>query len=75
MLHSSYISGTGSYLPKKTLTNKQLEKLVDTTDEWITERTGIKSRHIVADQEATSDMAFEASTQALKSNQQISKRY
>ena len=66
MLYRSYISGTGSYLPEKTLTNKQLEKLVDTTDEWITERTGIKSRHIVADQEATSDMAFEASIKALE---------
>ena len=66
MLYSSYISGTGSYLPQKTLTNKDLEKLVDTTDEWITERTGIKSRHIVADHEAASDMAFEASTKALK---------
>lgn len=66
MLYQSYISGTGSYLPEKTLTNKQLEKLVDTTDEWITERTGIKSRHIVADEEATSDMAYEASIKALK---------
>ena len=66
MLYNSYISGTGSYLPQKTLTNKDLEKLVDTTDEWITERTGIKSRHIVADHEATSDMAYEASIKALK---------
>ena len=67
-MYRSYISGTGSYLPQKTLTNKDLEKLVDTTDDWITERTGIKSRHIVTDKQATSDIAFEASCKALKAS-------
>ena len=66
MLYQAYISGTGSYLPEKTLTNKDLENLTNTTDEWITERTGIKSRHIVNEHQATSDMAFEASVKALE---------
>ena len=64
-MYRSYIAGTGSYLPEKTLTNTDLEKLTDTTDEWITERTGVKSRHIAADKEAMSDLAFEASIKAL----------
>ena len=54
----SRIIGTGSYLPQKVLTNKDLESLVDTTDEWIVERTGIKQRHIAADNESTSSMAI-----------------
>lgn len=60
------ISGTGSYFPKKALTNADLEKIVETSDEWITTRTGIKERHIAADNEATSDLAFEAAKEALK---------
>jgi 3-oxoacyl-[acyl-carrier-protein] synthase-3 len=61
----SRIKGTGSYLPEKVLTNKDLEKLVDTTDEWITERTGIKERHIAADDQTTCDLAEEAARAAM----------
>jgi len=60
------IVGTGSYAPKKVVTNQDLEKLLDTSDEWITERTGIKQRHIADKNEATSDLAFEAAQRALK---------
>jgi 3-oxoacyl-[acyl-carrier-protein] synthase III len=60
------IIGTGSYLPKKILTNADLEKMVDTTDEWITTRTGIKERHIAADDETTTDMATIACDRAIK---------
>ncbi len=63
--YRSKISGTGSFLPERRLSNLELEKLVDTTDEWIRERTGIESRHIAAAGEATSDLAFEASKRAL----------
>ncbi len=59
------ITGTGSYLPKKVLTNADLEKMVDTDDDWIVTRTGIRQRHIAADGEATSDLAFHAATEAL----------
>lgn len=59
------ITGTGSYLPKKVLTNADLEKMVDTDDDWIVTRTGIRQRHIAADDEATSDLAFHAATEAL----------
>jgi 3-oxoacyl-[acyl-carrier-protein] synthase-3 len=59
------IIGTGSYVPKKVLTNQDLEKLVDTSDEWITTRTGIKERHIAAEGENTSDMASAAALNAL----------
>lgn len=57
--------GTGGYLPKRIVTNAELEKMVDTTDQWITERTGIRQRHIMADDETTSTMAEAASRQAL----------
>jgi 3-oxoacyl-[acyl-carrier-protein] synthase III len=60
------IIGTGSYLPKKVLTNQEIEKLVDTTDEWIFERTGIKQRHIVSEEETTSHMASLAAKAAIK---------
>jgi 3-oxoacyl-[acyl-carrier-protein] synthase-3 len=60
------VLGTGSYLPKKILTNKDLEKLVDTTDDWVRERTGIKSRAIAAPEESTSDLALIASQRALE---------
>ena len=62
---SIYIAGTGSYLPDRVLTNADLEKLVDTSDEWIRTRTGIAERHIAAKDQATSDMAREASKRAL----------
>ncbi len=63
----SVVAGTGSYLPEKILTNNDLEKIVDTTDEWIVERTGIKRRHIAADDEVTSDLAVRAAKNALTS--------
>ena len=63
----SKIAGTGSYLPKKILTNAELEKMVDTSDEWIRSRTGIERRHIAADDEATSDLAFHAALGAMES--------
>lgn len=65
------IIGVGSYLPDKVLTNCDLEKMVDTTDEWITQRTGIHERHIAAEGQSTSDMAVEAVKRAL-ANAQIS---
>ena len=61
----SRIVGTGSYLPEKILTNRDLEKTVDTSDEWIYTRTGIRQRHIAADQENTSDLALSASRRAI----------
>jgi 3-oxoacyl-[acyl-carrier-protein] synthase III len=64
---NSRIVGTGSYLPKKILTNADLEKIVDTSDEWIRSRTGIRSRHIAADGELTSDLALPAAQKALQS--------
>src|SRR5580698_2313239 len=62
----SRIAGTGSYLPKKILTNHDLEKMVDTSDEWITTRTGIKERHVAAKHEAASDLAIYAARRALQ---------
>ena len=62
----SRIEGTGRYLPEKVLTNFDLEKMVDTTDEWIRTRTGIERRHIAADRETTSDLAYEASRNAIE---------
>lgn len=59
------IIGVGEYLPEKILTNADLEKIVDTSDEWITTRTGIKKRHLVSDGQATSDLAFNAAKKAL----------
>ncbi len=61
------ITGTGSYLPEKILTNADLEKIVDTTDEWIFTRTGIRERHIVADEEFSSDLALIAAQNAISS--------
>lgn len=58
--------GIGSYVPEKVLTNFDLEKIVETNDEWIVERTGISERRIAADDQATSDLAFIAATRALK---------
>ncbi|MCD9008203.1 ketoacyl-ACP synthase III [Luteimonas sp. XNQY3] len=62
----SRIAGTGSYLPEKMLTNDDLAKFVDTSDEWIATRTGIRERHIAAEGETTSDLAFHAATRAME---------
>lgn len=66
-LRSVGIVGTGMYVPEKVLTNAELETIVDTNDEWIVSRTGIRERHIAAPEQATSDLAYEAAVQALKS--------
>ena len=60
------IAGTGVFIPEKILSNKDLESLVDTSDEWIRTRTGISERRILQNGQATSDMCLEASSQALK---------
>jgi len=60
------IAGTGSYLPAKTVTNADLEKTVDTTDEWIRSRTGIEERHVAADGEYTVDLAEQAAIKAME---------
>ena len=60
------IVGVGAYAPKRILTNAELEKMVDTSDEWIVQRTGIRERHIVDESEATSDLALRAAQQALE---------
>jgi 3-oxoacyl-[acyl-carrier-protein] synthase III len=62
----SVIRGVGSYLPKRILTNNDLAKIVDTSDAWITERTGIRARHIAAEGELTSDLGTAASREALQ---------
>ncbi len=62
----SRIAGTGSYLPARVVTNHDLEKTMDTSDEWIRERTGIKRRHIAAEDETTSDLAVRASARAIE---------
>ncbi|MDV3239098.1 MAG: ketoacyl-ACP synthase III [Gammaproteobacteria bacterium] len=65
MMHAR-ITGTGSYLPDKVLTNHDLERMVDTSDAWIRERTGIEKRHIAADNQTTCDLAEQASRRALE---------
>lgn len=62
----SRIVGTGSYLPEKVLSNHDLEKMVETSDQWIQDRTGIKKRHIVAEDETTTDLAFFAAEKAIQ---------
>ncbi len=64
---TTHIIGSGSYLPERILTNGELATTVDTSDEWIASRTGIRQRHIAADGEMTSDLAFNASLNALDS--------
>ena len=64
-VNRSVIRGVGAYLPKRVMTNADMARIVDTTDEWITERTGIKQRHIAADGELTSDLGIAAAKQAL----------
>ncbi|WP_297586432.1 beta-ketoacyl-ACP synthase III [Roseibium sp.] len=63
----SIVTGSGSYLPERILTNDDLAKMVDTSDEWIVQRTGIKQRHIAAEGQVTSDLALEAAKGALAS--------
>ena len=65
-MNYSRISGIGYYLPKKILTNHDLEKMVDTSDEWIQQRTGIQARHIAGENELPSDMALKASLKAFE---------
>jgi len=65
-MHYSRIAGTGSYLPEKILHNHDLEKMLDTSDEWITARTGIRQRHIAADNETSSTMGTIASKRAIE---------
>lgn len=65
-MNYSRITGTGSFLPEKVLTNHDLEKIVDTTDEWITDRTGIKKRHIAEDDQTTCDLAEQAAIAAMQ---------
>ena len=60
------IAGTGSYLPEKVLTNEDLSKLVDTSDEWIQSRTGIRERHIAAEGETAGDLGYQAALRALE---------
>lgn len=68
MQQYSKITGTGSYLPSKILSNADLEKMVDTSDEWIVSRSGIKERRIIAEHETTSDMALAASINAIEAS-------
>jgi len=62
----AHIISTGSYLPENVVTNRDLEKVMDTSDDWITERTGIKERRTAGPDQAASDLAFEAASLALK---------
>ncbi len=68
MHFSSYILGCGGYVPKKIVTNKELSKKLDTSDEWIRTRTGIKQRHIASKKELNSDLGFEAAKRAIKNS-------
>ncbi|MBJ6363340.1 beta-ketoacyl-ACP synthase III [Paenibacillus sp. GCM10012307] len=65
-LHTVGIIGTGKYVPERILTNQELEQMVETSDEWIVTRTGIRERRIAAPEQATSDLAYEASLGALE---------
>ncbi len=65
-MYKAFIKGIGHYTPKKVLTNKDLEKMVDTSDEWITTRTGIKERRIAADDETSSTLGAAAAQMAIK---------
>src|SRR5438445_10835205 len=60
------IIGVGAYAPKRILTNEELERMVETSDEWIVQRTGIRERRIADESEATSDLALKAAQQALE---------
>jgi len=64
----SVMLGTGSYLPERVMTNKELESIVDTTDEWIVQRSGIRERRVAAKDETTADMAIEAARRAVEAS-------
>ena len=66
MVRRSVVAGCGAYLPDRVVTNEELAHRVDTTDEWIVQRTGIKTRHIAGDDQKTSDLAIAAARQALE---------
>ncbi len=68
MTRKAFIAGTGSYLPKKIMTNADLEKIVDTSDEWIVQRSGIRERRIAEENETTADMAIAAARSALEAS-------
>jgi 3-oxoacyl-[acyl-carrier-protein] synthase III len=65
-MNYSRIVGTGSYLPERIVTNRELESRIDTTDEWIVSRTGIEARHVAADGQMTSDLALHAARRAMR---------
>lgn len=65
-MHHSRVAGVGSFLPEKVLTNYDLEKMVETSHDWIVQRTGIERRHVIADGEGTSDMCVRAARRALE---------
>ncbi|MFP6738995.1 MAG: beta-ketoacyl-ACP synthase III [Planctomycetota bacterium] len=65
-MYECRIAGTGRYVPERILSNKELEGMVDTSDEWIVQRTGIRERHIAAEDESTSDLALQAARGALQ---------
>ena len=65
-MNYAHIAGIGSFLPEKVITNLDLEKTIDTSDEWIRERTGIKRRHVASDDETTSSMGLEAARRAME---------
>ena len=68
MIKFAKIISSGSYLPEKILTNKELESIVDTSDKWITERTGIKERRVSSKEETSVDMAHHASIKAIENS-------
>ena len=65
MVTRSVVAGCGAYLPERILTNEELARSVQTSDEWIVQRTGIRQRHIAADNQCTSDLALAAVERAL----------
>src|SRR5262249_32723792 len=69
VMRGAAITGTGMYVPERVLTNLDLERMVDTSDEWIRERTGIRERRIAAEHQASSDLAAEAARRALETAQ------
>ena len=62
----SRIAGTGRYLPERIMTNADLEKMVDTSDEWIRTRTGVERRHVAHEDQTTSDLCVEAAKRAME---------
>ena len=66
MFRRSVVAGCGAYLPERVVTNEELAKRVDTSNEWIVQRTGIRARHIAAENQKTSDLAVAASQEALE---------